>query len=150
MGKYQKFDELPVWQEGAKLYQRVLDLLEEGNSPLSPTFRNQLERATLAVASHVAQSFDRMSQNESLGHLYDARAGAAEVQSMCAAVAQRPKLARLKEALLQIRMMAETCGRQLSAWITAVEHGPSRSKQSAPRNDDTARPPASAEAEFTQ
>ena len=29
MPKYQKFEDLPVWQEAARLYNRVLDLLEE-------------------------------------------------------------------------------------------------------------------------
>jgi hypothetical protein len=44
MAKYQHFEELPVWQEAARLYNAVLDLLEEPNAPLSPGFRNQLDR----------------------------------------------------------------------------------------------------------
>jgi hypothetical protein len=39
MPKYQSFEELPVWQEAARLYNRVLDLLEEPNLPLSSGFR---------------------------------------------------------------------------------------------------------------
>jgi hypothetical protein len=44
MPKYTKFDDLPVWQEAARLYNRVLDMLEEPGIPLSPGFRNQLPR----------------------------------------------------------------------------------------------------------
>jgi hypothetical protein len=38
MAKYQRFEELPVWQEAARLYNTVLDLLEEPNVPLTPGF----------------------------------------------------------------------------------------------------------------
>ena len=34
MPKYEKFEDLPVWQEAARLYNRVLDLLEEPGVPL--------------------------------------------------------------------------------------------------------------------
>src|SRR5437667_8119845 len=39
MAKYQHFEELPVWQEAARLYNAVLDLLEEPGVPLTPGFR---------------------------------------------------------------------------------------------------------------
>ena len=60
MAKYQHFEELPVWQEAKRLYNVVLDLLEEPNVPLTPAFRNQLDRAALSVwhgasASHQAR-----------------------------------------------------------------------------------------------
>ena len=45
MAKYQNFEELPVWQEVARLYNAVLDLLEEPAVPLTSGFRNQLDRA---------------------------------------------------------------------------------------------------------
>ena len=54
MSKYQKFEDLPVWQEAARLYNRVLDLLEEPNVPLTPGFRNQLDRAALSVSNNIA------------------------------------------------------------------------------------------------
>ncbi len=52
MPKYEKFEDLPVWQEAARLYNRVLDLLEEPVVPLSPGFRNQLDRAALFVSNN--------------------------------------------------------------------------------------------------
>ena len=51
MPKYEKFEDLPVWQEAARLYNIVLDLLEEPNVPLTPGFRNQLDRAALSVSN---------------------------------------------------------------------------------------------------
>ena len=58
MGKYQRFEEIPVWQEAARLYQHVLDVVEEPNLPLSATFKNQLERASLTVSNAVAEGFE--------------------------------------------------------------------------------------------
>jgi len=131
MIKYQRFDELPAWQEAARLYQRVLDVLEEANVPVSASYRGQLERAALAVSNHIAESRDRMPTGDIISHLVDARAAAAEVQSMIGVIIQRPKLARLSEPLQQIRTLAESCARQLSAWIGSIENGPSRSKSAS-------------------
>jgi hypothetical protein len=64
MAKYQKFEDLPVWQEAARLYNRVLDLLEEPNVPLSPGYRNQLDRAALSVSNNIAEGFERVTTNE--------------------------------------------------------------------------------------
>ena len=69
MGKYQTFEELPVWREAAKLYNRVLDLLEESNLPLSSGFRNQLDRAALSVSNNVAEGFERLTTNELISFL---------------------------------------------------------------------------------
>jgi len=66
MPKYQKFEDLPVWQEAARLYNRVLDLLEEPNLPLSPGFRNQLDRASLSVSNNIAEGFERATTKELL------------------------------------------------------------------------------------
>ena len=49
---------MPVWQEAGRLYQRVLDVIEEPNVPLSPTFRNQLERASLCISNCVAEAYE--------------------------------------------------------------------------------------------
>jgi hypothetical protein len=35
MAKYERFEDLPVWQEAARLYNAVLALLEEERCPLS-------------------------------------------------------------------------------------------------------------------
>jgi hypothetical protein len=58
MPKYNTFEELPVWQEAARLYNRVLDLLEQPNLPLSSGFRNQLDRAALSISNNVAEGFE--------------------------------------------------------------------------------------------
>ncbi len=94
MPAYQRFEELPVWPEAARLYNLVLDLLEEPDRPLSPGFRNQLERAALSVSNNIAEGFERVTTNELLSFLAIARGSSGEVRSMIAVVKDRPKLGR--------------------------------------------------------
>ena len=117
MPKYTKFEELPVWQEAARLYNRVLDLLEEPGVPFTPGFRNQLDRAALSVSSNVAEGFERVTTNELLAFLAIARGSGGEVRSMMAVVKDRPKLKLHIRRLQGIRALAESCARQLKNWL---------------------------------
>jgi four helix bundle protein len=129
MAKYEKFEDLPVWQEAAKLYNRVLDLLEEPGVPLSPGFRNQLDRAALALSNNIAGGYERMTPNESLLFLADARAAGADVRSMIAIVKDRPKLKGLAARLQEIRTLADSCAKQLAGWVRAVEKPPAQDRR---------------------
>jgi four helix bundle protein len=93
---------LPVWQEAARLYNRVLDLLETPELSLSAAFRNQLERAALSVSNNIAEGFERVTTQELAAFLAIARGSAGEVRSMLAVVKDRPRLRRHREAIQQI------------------------------------------------
>jgi four helix bundle protein len=121
MAKYQRFEDLPVWQEAARLYNVVLDLLEEPGVPLTPGFRNQLDPAALSVSNNVAEGFERSTTNELLSFIAIARGSSGEVRSMMAVVKDRPKLRRYVAALQKIRGLAESCARQLTGWAGAVD-----------------------------
>jgi four helix bundle protein len=129
MPKYQKFEDLPVWQEAARLYNRVLDLLEEPNVPLTPGFRNQLDRAALSVSNNIAEGFERVTTNELNMFLAIARGSAGEVRSMMAVVKDRPKLKPIVRRLQEIRSMAESCARQLTAWTASIDSSPVQGKR---------------------
>src|SRR5436309_7607036 len=124
MAKYKQFEELPVWQEAARLYNAVLDLLEEPNVPLTPGFRNQLDRAALSVSNNIAEGFERSTTKELLSFIAISRGSAGEVRSMMALVKDRPKLERFVNQLQEIRALAETCARQLTAWTGSIENSP--------------------------
>ena len=129
MPKYQKFEDLPVWQEAARLYNRVLDLLEEPNVPFTPGFRNQLDRAALSVSNNIAEGFERVTTNELNMFLAIARGSAGEVRSMMAVVKDRPKLKPIVRRLQEIRSMAESCARQLTAWTASIDRSPVQGKR---------------------
>lgn len=121
MPKYEKFEDLPVWNEAARLYNKVLDLLEEPTVPLTPGFRNQLDRAALSVSNNIAEGFERVTTNELTAFLDISRGSAGEVRSMMAVVKDRPKLRIWIRRLQEIRELAESCARQLTAWTTSIE-----------------------------
>ena len=129
MSKYQNFEDLPVWKEAARLYNRVLDLREEPNVPVSPGFRNQLDRAALSISNNVAEGFERVTTNELLSFLAIARGSGGEVRSMMAVVKDRPKLKPFIGRLQEIRALAESCARQLTGWTTSIENSSVKGKR---------------------
>ena len=131
MPKYESFEELPVWQESTRLYNAVLDIIEVPNCPLPPGFRNQLDRAALAVGCHIVEGYFASTAPDRLQCLGMARGAASDVRSMMAVIVDRPKAKPLAEALKGIRSYAESCARQISGWQDAVEGG--RGPGGAPR-----------------
>jgi four helix bundle protein len=127
--KYERFEDLPVWQEAARLYNRVLDLLEDPAVRLNFGFRNQLERAALSVSNNIAEGFERVTTNELNAFLAIARGSSGEVRSMMAVVKSRPGFHPVVNRLQEIRGLAESCSRQLTAWVMCVERSPVQGKR---------------------
>jgi len=121
MAKYTHFEQLPVWQEAARLYNHVLDLLQLPLLPVSAGFRNQLDRAALSISNNIAEGFDRATTNELLSFLGIARGSSGEVRSMLLVVRGRPKLKPYLEQLATIAACAQSCGKQLTAWRSSIE-----------------------------
>lgn len=54
MPTYQRFEDLPVWQAAADLYDHVDDFIDRAPPRMRASFRDQLERATLSVSNNIA------------------------------------------------------------------------------------------------
>lgn len=121
MAKYERFEDLPVWQEAARLYGFALDFIEAAGSRISGAFRNQLERAALSVSNNIAEGFERISTNELSSFLGIARGSAGEVRSMLAVVARRPAIQPLGDVMARVHQSAESCSRQITGWIGSIE-----------------------------
>jgi len=93
---YDRFEDLPVWQEAAKLYESAEDLLENTSFHVSRGFRDQLDRAALSVSNNIAEGFERGTTNELLSFLYIARGSVGEVRSMLTV-----KLRRVDDAAMR-------------------------------------------------
>ena len=139
MAKYERFEDLPVWQEAARLYNAVLDLLEMPGVPLSPGFRNQLDRAALSVSNNFAEGFERSTTAELLSFIAIARGSAGEVRSMMAVVVERPKLKPHAKELRGIRAMAESCRRQLTGWEGSIQKLPFQGPRHLPEKERRGR-----------
>ena len=129
MPNYDKFEDLPVWQEAASLYNKVLDFLEQPGVPLTPTFRNQLDRAALSVLNNIVGGFERETASEQNASLAIARGSADDVRSMMAVVKDRSKLKPFVERLEEIRSLAESCAWHLAAWMASIEDTPGPGKR---------------------
>lgn len=123
MPTYQRFEDLPVWQAAANLYDRVDDLLALAPPRLSRSFRDQLERATLSISNNIAEGFERGTTNELLAFLYIARGSAGEVRSMLILLARRPWFpSNLKSQISDLKSLSESCSRQLRAWADSLQN----------------------------
>ena len=130
MPVYERFEDLPVWQEAARLYNSALDLLQSHKLLLGPGWRLQFERAALSVSNNIAEGFERLTPNELRNFLVIARGSAGEVRSMVGVVVRRRETQWHVVQLEQIRSIAENCARQLGAWLQSID-SPMRSRKSA-------------------
>jgi four helix bundle protein len=121
MPAHQRFEELPVWQAAAGLYDRVDHFIDRAPPLLRHSFRDQLERATLSVANNIAEGFERGSTHELLAFLYLARGSAGEVRSLLIVGSRRPYLANFRSEILELIKLAESCSRQLRAWANSLQ-----------------------------
>lgn len=114
---YKRFEDLPVWKEAIRLAEKVDDFtrgLEKGTLTFSQ--RDQIERAALSVSNNIAEGFERGTTKELLAFLYIARGSAGEVRSMLCFFESRPYLRDFKSEISAMRVIAESCSRQLRAW----------------------------------
>jgi|GEM_PF-178998 len=95
---YQRFEDVPVWQKAADLYEAAEELLENQSFRASRGFRDQLDRAALSVSNNIAEGFERGTTNELLAFIYIAR-GSADLKSI-----------------------AESCSRQLRGWADSLQN----------------------------
>jgi four helix bundle protein len=119
---YQRFEDLPVWQEAARLYELADDFLAEAPPRLRASFRDQLERAVLSVSNNIAEGFERGTTKELLQFIYIARGSAGEVRSMLTLLLRRGWATDYKPQISKMRSTAENCSRQLRGWADSLQN----------------------------
>jgi len=122
MPTYERFEHLPVWQQAAKLYEAVDAFLGKTPLGMSRSFADQLERAALSVSNNIAEGFERGTTNELLMFIYIARGSAGETRSMCCLLERKPLLSDLKSEISNLKLLAESCSRQLRGWAAHLQN----------------------------
>lgn len=122
MPTYERFEDLPVWQQVANLYEAVDAFLAKVARGVSRSFADQLERAALSVSNNVAEGFERGTTNELLAFIYIARGSAGETRSMCCLLERKPALADFRSEISNLKSLAESCSRQLRGWAEHLQN----------------------------
>lgn len=119
---YERFEDLPVWQKAADLYELADDFLENAPPRMRSSFRDQFERAVLSVSNNIAEGFERGTTSELLQFIYIARGSAGEVRSMLCLLLRRPWASHLKSEISNLKSTAESCSRQLRGWADSLQN----------------------------
>jgi four helix bundle protein len=120
--KYERFEDLPVWQAAVDLAVRVYDLTKDRFFSQPGDLRSQLRRAALSVSNNIAEGFERGSTAELLAFLYIARGSCGETRSMLLFTERFPEAAHLKSQISDLKSLAESCSRQIRAWADNLQN----------------------------
>jgi four helix bundle protein len=120
--KYERFEDLPVWQDAIRLAEGCEDFLIAAKESITYSKRDQLDRCSLSVSNNIAEGFERGSTNELIAFLYIARGSAGEVRSMLCFFERRPALKDFKSQISNLKSLAESCSRQLRGWADSLQN----------------------------
>ncbi len=122
MPTYQRFEDLPVWNDAIRLAEGCEDFLLTAKNRITWSKRDQLDRCSLSVSNNIAEGFERGTTNELLNFLYIARGSAGESRSMLCYFERRPALKDFKSQISNLKSIAESCSRQLRSWADSLQN----------------------------
>ena len=114
--KYQRFEDLPVWQAAIELGRGCLLLTENAAFKGRYSVRDQIERAAVSVSNNIAEGFERGTNQELLAFLYIARGSVGEVRSMLYLLEGMQAFRSLGIRNGNLRERTESISKQLGAW----------------------------------
>jgi four helix bundle protein len=135
--KYDRFENLPVWQAAIDLGLRVYRLTRENLFGAPGDLRDQLPRAALSISNNVAEGFERGTTAELIAYVYIARGSAGEVRSMllfiqrlfderlnenCADTNLKSQISNLRSEIADLIRLSESCSRQLHGWAHSLQN----------------------------
>jgi len=119
--KYQRFEELPVWQAAIKLARDVYSLTSEDAFKARRSLCDQIERAALSVSNNIAEGFDRGTNNDLLKFLYIARGSMAEVRSMLCLIETMPQFRNSESGIRNLKRESDSISKQLGGWMRTLK-----------------------------
>ena len=120
--KYERFEDLPVWQAAIELAKRVYDLTRERFFDQAGDLRGQLRRASLSVSNNIAEGFERGTTAELLAFLYISRGSCGETRSMLLFTERFSEAEHLKSQISELKLLAESCSRQIRGWADNLQN----------------------------
>src|SRR5215469_8965252 len=106
--KYERFEQLPVWQAAIDLAAGVYTMTEKPPFQRRYSLRDQIERAAVSISNNIAEGFERGTNQELLTFIYIVRGSAGEVRSMLCLLEgmhelSRPEFSSLKSEISNLK-----------------------------------------------
>ena len=120
--KYNRFEELPVWQDAIELAIRVYDFTARPQFKGYYSLKDQLERATVSISNNVAEGFERGTTQELITFLYISRGSSGEARSVLCLCDRLKRFVDLKSEISDLRERATSISRQLRAWCNSLQN----------------------------
>jgi len=120
--KYERFEDLPVWQAAIELGKGVYDLTRDRFFDQAGDLRGQLRRASLSVSNNIAEGFERGTTAELLAFLYISRGSCGETRSMLLFMERFSEAEHLKSEISEVKLLAESCSRQIRGWADNLQN----------------------------
>jgi four helix bundle protein len=118
--KYQRFEQLPVWQAAIDLAVGTYEMTEAPEFRRRYSLRDQIERAAVSVSNNIAEGFDRGTNPDLLTFLYIARGSTGEVRSMLCMLEKMEAFRNLESGIRNLKQQTESISKQLGGWIQSV------------------------------
>jgi four helix bundle protein len=120
--KYERFEDLPVWNDAIELAVQIFALTEDEVFKGKGSLKDQIERAAVSISNNVAEGFERGTTQELITFIYIARGSAGEVRSMFHLFSRLPKFSNLESQISNLRSLAESISRQLRGWADSLQN----------------------------
>src|SRR6266487_3418956 len=127
--KYNRFEDLPVWQDVIELAVRVFALTDKSVFRRYPGVRSQLENATVSISNNIAEGFERGTTPELLTFLYIARGSSGEVRSMLCLLERARGFEDLRSEISDLKSRALSISRQLRGWADSLQNSDIRGQR---------------------
>ncbi len=127
--KYNRFEELPVWNAAIELAIGVYELSSKPEFKNRYSLRDQLERAAVSVSNNIAEGFERGTTQELLTFLYTSKASSGEVRSMLCMLLRFPAYSGLQSEIGNLKSLSESISRQLGAWADSLQNSTFRGQR---------------------
>ena len=118
--KYQRFEQLPVWQAAIDLAVETYAVTEGPEFRSRHSLRDQSERAAVSVSNNIAEGFERGKNPDLLKFLYIARGSTGEVRSMLCMLERILAFRNLETEIQSLKQQTESISKQLGAWIQSL------------------------------
>jgi four helix bundle protein len=120
--KYNRFEELPAWQDAIQLAVNVYNLTSRIQARPYRSLRDQIERAAMSVSNNIAEGFERGTTQETLTFLYIARGSCGETRSVLCLCERLAAFSDLRSEISDLKAKAERISRQLRAWCNSLQN----------------------------